>query len=205
MGVGVATTRKTQKACDTSGGETKTSVAVAVLLLLCAALLWAGCGPGVVSTAEDGAIAEDGAFIATVVYQDNTDGWACGIARTDADSGAVYNHQYITQAVDFQVEASDPRVSGDVEVTMQRDIYPDKHSELYGTWTLTNSRGTWVCDNWTAAHGSDENEFGWIEASGTGEYEGLTLCAQWHLTCSPMASGLGQGPQGFTMSGWIRK
>ena len=88
---------------------------------------------------------------------------------------------------------------------------------MRGSWVLTNSNGTWVCDEWTGAvkdlgtTGSAIQTFIYAESKGTGEYDGLTLHMQWYFAGEagpqPGLSSHGYGPNsyGYAISGWIQK
>lgn len=104
----------------------------------------------------------------------------------------------------YEVQASDPRAGGTLELTaLEWDLYPDGHTVFRGEWVLTNSGGTWVCDQFTGVHDTGDNLYVFIEAFGTGEYEGLVLYEQWHFTCD--RASIQSPPEGFTVSGWIEE
>lgn len=104
----------------------------------------------------------------------------------------------------YTVHASDPRASGTLELTeLEWFLYPDGHTVFQGRWVLANDGGTWVCEQIAGVHDTDDNLYVFIEAFGTGTYEGLVLCEQWHFTCD---AAVIQSPSGgFAVSGWIEE
>jgi hypothetical protein len=101
----------------------------------------------------------------------------------------------------FQVEASDPCVSGLMYVSVKK-AWDDAGGLCHtsGTYDLYNAGGTWRCDYWECIHSrSYDSEKPWqglvlaCEAKGSGDYKGLVFVMSHH-----QAAG-----SDFILKGWI--
>lgn len=173
-----------------------TALVAIVGLLLIGALSWAGCG-GEKSSAADTTLSGSEPWVAAfrLVHQKEGDMTA---------SGAVV--QVRGGVLTFEVEASDPRVSGTAEITVNVDQQrPELSGTLWGSCVLTNDRGTWVCDSWTgAASNGYKDQYTFSVMKGTGEYEGLVLYSQWHFQYVNYTMKM-EPSEEAAASGWIDK
>jgi hypothetical protein len=101
----------------------------------------------------------------------------------------------------FQVEASDPRVSGLMYVSVKRGWDDaDGLCHTSGTYDLYNADGGWHCSYWECVHSrSYDSDKPWqglvltCEARGSGDYKGLVFAMSHH-----QAAG-----SDFILKGWI--
>jgi hypothetical protein len=169
---------------------------ITAFLFTSGALVWAGCGSDAAATEGQGVLAGTTPYVAAAgLYDEST---PFGVTKK------------------YAVEASDARVSGTLEMTIDADTSTSGSPNLQGSWVITNGKGTWVCDQWTgvakdlAITGSAIQTFIYAESKGTGEYEGLTLHMQWYYAGEagprPGLSPHGYGPNsyGYAISGWIQ-
>ena len=113
--------------------------------------------------------------------------------------------QVIGQVRVFRLQMSQAEVSGALVVTSDLSVRADGRTDVHSSWVLTNDVGSWECDSGSGYIPRDgTEEFGFGTAAGTGEYEGQTLCLQWHIKRGG-ASAVGSGSTGSTpVSGWIQ-
>jgi len=113
--------------------------------------------------------------------------------------------QVIGQVRVFRLQMSQAEVSGALVVTSDLSVRADGRTDVHSSWVLTNDVGSWECDSGSGHIPRDgTEEFGFGTAAGTGEYEGQTLCLQWHIKRGG-ASAVGSGSTGSTpVSGWIQ-
>jgi|WetSurMetagenome_2_1015567.scaffolds.fasta_scaffold49452_2 hypothetical protein len=168
---------------------------IAALLLTTGALAWAGCGSGTSSATGTGVVAGlDPLVAAAKLVKEAGD--------PETSVGGVTQIRNLKDT--YEIEASDARVSGTNEVTINADLLADGSGTMWGSWVITNSKGTWVCDKWTGAIDvGTVNRFTYAEAKGTGEYEGLTLYMQQHFASGHME--MLPPSEGYALSGWIQK
>jgi hypothetical protein len=172
-------------------------ISIAVALIIAGTLAWSGCG-GTASSGSNAAILSGlEPFVAGAMLTQTQDGTETTVDNVTQDR----NWTYV-----YQVEASDPRASGTLEVIFNADAPKSGGAHYWGTCVLTNGKGTWVCDNWDGAMTSmPTHQFTFSASKGTGAYEGLALYIQWHMVensttmLSPSAVG------GTAVSGWIQK
>jgi hypothetical protein len=169
---------------------------IAAFLFTSGTLVWAGCGGGLSSTEGQGVFAAISPYIATA-----------GLLEEPAAGDVTKT---------YAIEASDARVNGTLVMTIDADMATTGSPNVQGSWVLTNSKGTWVCDKWTgvdkvlATTGSAIQRFIYAESKGTGEYEGLTLHMQWYYAGEigprphrPL-NEYGPNSYGYAISGWIQ-
>jgi len=176
------------------GTKTTTYLLIAMFLLLTGALVWVGCGSDTASTEGTGVLAGLKPFVSAERILKETPGTETTVGDVTQTRGLV---------VSYEVEASDPRASGTIEVTVNADSAADGSGTMWGTSVLTNSEGTWVCDGWTGALDASGHRFTFIKATGTGEYEGLTLYQLGYFASGPTT--MLPPSQGMAGSGWIQK
>ncbi len=154
-----------------SGAKT-TCVLITAFLLLAGALAWAGCGDQASST-EGAVLSGLEPFVGNAMYTGAQEATATVVGDVT---------EYRDGKLTATVEASDPRVSGTIEVTFNLDLRSDQSATLWGSSVITNDKGSWVCDKWTGAVSSGYVEqYVFNQAQGTGEYEGYTLRVLEHL------------------------
>jgi hypothetical protein len=173
--------------------RTSTNILMLGLLLLTGALAWAGCGSDE-SSAQGTLLSRAQPFVASAAVGKQTEG-----ATTKA--GDVTQVRNAT--VSYKIEATDPRVAGTYDVLYNYDEAADGSGTMWATWTLTNDKGTWVCDAASAAFDAKGHTFVFGLSKGSGAYEGLVSMWQWYwpLNTSSFSSALP-----FTaVSGWIQK
>jgi hypothetical protein len=173
--------------------RTITYLPILVSLLLIGALTWVGCGGGD-SSAERSQLSNSEAFVASATPGAQGEG-------TSTKAGDVT--QVRNAMVSYTVEATDPRVAGTFDVIYNLDQAADGSGSMWGTWTVTNSKGTWVCDAMSGALDAKGHTFVFGSAKGTGAYEGLVSLWQWYwpLNTSSFSAALPL----VAVSGWIQK
>lgn len=176
------------------GASRTTYTLIAALLIATGALVWVGCGSDTSSSKGTGVLAGLNPFVSATKILKQTPG-------TEATAGDITQARGL--AVSYQTEASDARASGAIEVTVNADLAVDGSGSMWGTYVLTNDRGTWVCDGWTGALDASGHRFTFIKAAGTGEYEGLTLYTLGYFDSGPTT--MLPPSQGMAGSGWIQK
>ncbi len=178
------------------------TVSIAVLLIIMGALTWAGCGgeesPGTTSSGSSAGITAGlEPFVAGAMLTDTKDGTETTVGDVTEDRDWTYV---------FQVEASDPRATGNLEVIFNADAPRSGGAKFWGTCVLTNSQGTWVCDGWNGAMTDvPTHQFTFSEYKGTGAYEGLAMYIQWHMIENSSEMLPPSSAAGTAVSGWIQK
>jgi hypothetical protein len=122
--------------------RTTTCMLVFASLLLAGAITWAGCG-GDDSSAQGSFPSASEAFVASTDL-----GKPGQMGISDLVDGVT---QVRNATVSYEVKATDPRVSGTFDVVYSYDQTADGSGAMWGTWTVTNDKGTWVCDAWRGA------------------------------------------------------
>jgi hypothetical protein len=169
---------------------------IAVLLIVAAALVWTGCGS---NSSSSGSAMLSGLepLVGGAMLTKTTDGTETTVNRVTQDRDWTYV---------FEVEASDPRASGTLEVKFNADALQSMNARFWGTCTLTNSKGSWVCDGWNGAMtGTPQHQFTFSPFKGTGAYDGLALYLQWHMVETSTEMLPPSAPGGSAVSGWIQK
>ncbi len=167
-------------------------------LLLAGALALTACGSGSANTGTSSgnpALAGAQPFVVSAIPRDDTGG-------TETKVGDVTQTRNGTASYD--VEATDPRLSGTFDVVYNTDEASDGTlTKFYGTWKATNDKGTWECDNWSGAQDSAGHLFTVGVGRGTGDYEGLVAVWQWYwpLNTSSFSTALPV----LAVSGWVQK
>jgi hypothetical protein len=171
-------------------------IAIAVFLL--AATTLTGCGDKTASGGSSAILSGLQPFVAGAMLKQTTDGTETTVDGVTQDRNWKYQ---------FQVEASDPRVSGDLEVIFNADATPSgSYGKYWGTSVLSNSKGTWVCEGWNGAlTTSPMHQFTFVASKGTGAYAGLELYIQWHMVENSPELLPPSAPGGTAVSGWIQK
>jgi len=172
-------------------------IAVLALLLVVGALVLTGCGGKSPSTSSGNpALADTQPFVASA-----TPGPATGGTTTEV--GDVTQTRNATAS--YTIEATDPRCNGTFDVVYNMDEAADgTMTKFYGTWKVTNDKGTWVCDNWTGAQDAlGVHTFTFGVSKGTGDYEGLVAVWQWYWPLN--ASSFSTALPLMAVSGWIDK
>jgi hypothetical protein len=167
---------------------------VAALLLVAGASFLAGCGGKTASSGDGGAVSGLQPFVAYATVAPG------GNEGTSTVVGEVTQWRDATAL--YKVEGSDQRVSGSFTVTYNVDTTADGNSKLWGNWVLTNDKGTWVCDGWSGAQDAKGETYTFGISKGTGDYEGLITCWQWHWPLDN-ASFTVKLPL-IAVSGWIQ-
>jgi hypothetical protein len=176
------------------GARTTTYTLIAALLIATGALVSVGCGGDTPSSKGTGVLAGLKPFVSATKILKQTPG-------TETTAGDITQTRGLV--VSYQTEASDPRASGTLEVTVNADSALDGSATMWGTSVMTNEKGTWVCDGWTGALDASGHRFTFIEATGTGEYEGLTLYTLEYFASGPTT--MLPPSQGMAGSGWIQE
>jgi hypothetical protein len=173
--------------------RTTTSILILVSLLLVGAVIWAGCGNSG-SSAKGTPLSKSEAFVASAAPGAQGDG-------TITHSGTV--SQVRNATVSYKVDATDPRVVGTFDVVYNLDQAADGSGKMWGTWTVTNNKGTWVCEALSGSLDSSGHTFVFGSAKGTGAYAGLVSLWQWYwpLNTSSFSASLPL----IAVSGWIQK
>jgi hypothetical protein len=173
--------------------KTTTYIPILVSLLLIGALVWAGCGSSG-SSAKGSQLSNSQAFVASPAPGDQGDG-------TTTKVGDVTQVRNAT--VSYTVEATDPRVAGTFAVAYNLDQAADGSGTMWGTWTVTNNKGTWVSDAFSGALDAKGHTFIFGSAKGTGAYASLVSLWQWYwpLNTSSFSAALPM----IAVSGWIQK
>jgi hypothetical protein len=172
-------------------------VSIAVLLVMLGAVAWSGCGEEASSTGNAAILSGLDPFVAGAMLTETKNGTETTVDNVTQDR----NWTYV-----FQVEASDPRVSGTLEVIMNADAPRSGGAKYWGTLVLTNSKGTWVCDNWDGAMTAmPTHQFTFSACKGTGAYQGLALYIQWHMVDNSTKMLPPSALGGTAVSGWIQK
>ncbi len=176
-----------------SAARTTTHILIFGSFLLIGALVWAGCG-GSSSSAKGSALSKSEAFVALPAPGEQA-------AGTEAKVGDVTQVRNAT--ISYKVDASDPRVAGTYDVVYNLDQAADGSGSMWGTWKVTNDKGTWVCDSFSSALDSKGHTFVFGSGKGTGAYEGLLSSWQWYwpLNTSSFSTTLPL----IAMSGWVQK
>jgi hypothetical protein len=169
-----------------------------VLFILIGALVLMGCGSGSSSTATGQSTAavdsEPFAASALVGAREHLEG-------TTTEVGDIT--QVRNGTATYDVEATDARLAGIFDVVFNYDLAQDGSATMWGTWKLTNDKGTWVCDSWRGAFDPAGNTFTVGQGRGTGAYEGLASYWQWYMPRGELAS-LKTLPF-MWVSGWVEK
>ncbi len=170
-----------------------TRILVFASLLLVGSLAWAGCGSGD-SGAKGSQLSSSEAFVASAAPGEQGEG-------TSTQIGDVTQVRNAT--VSYTVEATDPRAAGTFDVVYNLDQAADGSGKMWGTWTVTNDKGTWVCNAMSGALDAKGHTFVFGSAKGTGAYEGLVSLWQWYwpLNTSSFSAALPL----IAVSGWIQK
>ena len=105
----------------------------------------------------------------------------------------------------YDVAATDPRVTGKADAVDNADVRSDNSGEIWGTWILTNSDGTWTGEYSGAVSASSAavpaGGYFRIDAKGTGAYNGLEL----HLLGrDALNEGFEPGTD-HVLAGWIQE
>jgi hypothetical protein len=169
---------------------------MAVLLIVAAALVWTGCGS---NSSSSGSAMLSGLepLVGGAMLTKTIDGTETTVNGVIQDRDWTYV---------FQVEASDPRASGTVEVKFNADASQSMNAKFWGSATLTNDKGAWVCDGWNGAMtGTPQHQFTFVPYKGTGAYDGLALYLQWHFVELSAEMLPPSAPGGSAVSGWIQK
>jgi hypothetical protein len=173
------------------------TISIAVLLIVTGALVWTGCGGDTASGGNAAILKGLEPYVAGAMLTQTKDG-------TETTVGGVTQDRNWTYV--YQVEASDPRASGTLEVIMNADAPKSGGAHFWGTLVLTNIKGTWVCDNWDGAMTSiPSHTFTFSPCKGTGAYDGLALYMQWHMVENSAEMLPPSAPGGTAVSGWIQK
>jgi pyruvate,orthophosphate dikinase len=112
-------------------------------------------------------------------------------------------HPQFDASATYDVEATDARLAGIFDVVFNYDLAQDGSATMWGTWKLTNDKGTWVCDSWRGAFDPAGNTFTVGRGEGTGSYEGLASYWQWYMPRGEVVS-LKTLPF-MWVSGWVEK
>ncbi len=173
--------------------RTITCILILVSLLLIGSLVWAGCGSSR-SSAETSPLSNSEAFVASAAPGAQGEG-------TSTKAGDITQVRNAT--VSYTVEATDPRAAGTFDVIYNLDQAADGSGSMWGTWTVTNNKGTWVCDAMRGALDAKGHTFVFGSAKGTGAYDGLVSLWQWYwpLNTSSFSAALPL----VAVSGWIQK
>ena len=174
----------------------RTTYLLIAAFLLAGALALMGCGETVSPQREAAALSGLEPFVGASMLAEQKS------AGTETTVGDVT--QIRGMVVVFQVEASDARASGTLEVTNNYDA-STAGATSWGSSVLTNDKGTWVCDAWNGAATVSQGDRSYIfeVAKGTGGYEGLTKYSQMYFTQAP--STMMAPSKGIAVSGWIQK
>jgi hypothetical protein len=169
---------------------------IMVLLVAAGALAWAGCG-GKASTSNSAILSGLEPYVAGAMLTQTKDGTETTVDNVTQDRNWTYT---------FQVEASDPRAAGTLEVVFNADAPKSGGAHYWGTCVLTNTKGTWVCDSWDGAMTSlPAHQFTFSVYNGTGAYKGLALYMQWHMVQNSTQMLPPSALGGAAVSGWIQK
>ncbi len=171
------------------------------LLMAGAALTMAGCG-GDTSAEVLARVADAQPFVASAMVAPRPQAEATetlvGDVRQVRNGGASYD-----------VEATDPRLSGTFDVVFNYDENADNSAQMWGTWTAANDKGAWVCDSFEGGFDSAGHYFTVGIGKGTGDYEGLLSVWQWYWPLSAISPNTGLPVDMrlpiFAVSGWIQK
>ena len=169
-------------------------VLIFAAVLLTRALAWAGCSGDNADSQSSTMLSASEAFVASARQVGVTPG-----TTTMKDDLSIESRD---NTVSYKVEATDPRVAGTFNVSFNSDETHEGSGTMWGTWTITNDKGTWVCDGWRGAYDAQGHTFTAGSATGTGDYEGLVSVWQWYW---PLGSGVGTALPVFAVSGWIQK
>ena len=171
-------------------------VSVTVLVILAGALAWSGCGGGA-SSGNAAMLAGLEPFVAGAMLTQTKDGAETTVGDVTQDRGWTYI---------YEVEASDPRASGTLEVIFNADAPKNGGATYWGTLVLTNSKGTWVSDAWNGAlTAMPTHQFTFSPCKGAGAYAGLAMYIQWHMVESSAEMLPPSALGGTAVSGWIQK
>ena len=140
------------------------SVALAVAL---GTVLVGGCGE---KAEEAGSGTAEGRTLIMFVCNANDEGISDPVSTTKV--GDVEQNR--GQVIKYTQDASDDRLDGTGELTVNNDIRDDGSSTGWGTMQITNDGGTWQ-GSWNAASGAKLNGdiYFATNLTGTGDYEGL--------------------------------
>jgi hypothetical protein len=170
---------------------------IALLLIVAAVLVWTGCGSSSSSGGSSAMLSGLEPFVGGAKLLETKDGTETTV------NGAIQDRDWTYV---FQVEASDPRASGTLEIKFNADAQQSMNARFWGTCTLTNSKGSWVCDGWNGAMtGTPQHQFTFAPYKGTGAYDGLALYIQWHMVETSAEMLPPSAPGGTAVSGWIQK
>ena len=176
-----------------------TPLVLMAFLLLAGALVWSGCGDTGTTTTTGAAGALSGLepFVANAYVT-----WTQNPIQTTV--GDI--NQYRNGKLKSTIVASDPRVGGICEVTLNLDQRPDESADIWASWVLTNDKGTWVCDKQVGSTNTgyvDGSLFS--QAKGTGEYEGLVSYWSQHFLGPDLLYALESPSAKSAIVGWIQK
>ena len=140
---------------------------VAILVLA----LMAGCG----EKAEDPA---SGLAAGKTLVVAQVTGYTPSAAATSTKVGDITKNR--DQRITITVDASDDRLAGEAEMTVNNDVRDDGSSTGWGTFKFTNDGGTWEGD-WSGAGEAkvDGNIYILTRLTGAGDYEGLIAYLLW--------------------------
>jgi hypothetical protein len=177
-------------------------IPVLVLLLLVGAPVLAGCGNDNSTPTKSAAVSGSEPFVASAMVgpRDQLDGSTTKVGDVT---------QLRNATVSYDVEATDPRLTGIFDVVVNSDEAAGGTGTMWGTWKLTNDKGSWICDSWRGAFDQDHTFTAGL-SKGTGAYEGLVSLWQWYwpLVAISPSTGLPDTSAGLpvmAVSGWVQK